>query len=288
LQKVSRTFGDIEAKLPKYGGNPNVVVATPDIKTFRISPQHDYIVLATDGIYDKLSSRDVIKTVWESTKDKATNVHHQCGIAVENILTESINRRTLDNITVVMICFKNFQQKLFPQENSKTGDALDVTQKDSDSSSTTHQNSVMESLKGSVLETEPDVHNVIKKEEQNLQEKVNNTNAEEKAAVVEKRPNIKPKSSVSQVDLNVKKLVAPLRESLAQQQAEPKTKKENTKTTLPISDVNLLSKRLIAKKLNDAGNAAATKLANQESMSVQKLIELKKKEAANKANILKN
>ena len=33
---VSRTFGDIEAKLSKYGGNPNVVVATPDIKAFKI------------------------------------------------------------------------------------------------------------------------------------------------------------------------------------------------------------------------------------------------------------
>lgn len=33
--------------MPKYGGNPNVVVATPDIKTFRISPQHDYIILAS-------------------------------------------------------------------------------------------------------------------------------------------------------------------------------------------------------------------------------------------------
>lgn len=33
---VSRTFGDIEAKLEKFGGNPNVVVATPEIKCFRI------------------------------------------------------------------------------------------------------------------------------------------------------------------------------------------------------------------------------------------------------------
>jgi len=47
ISKVSRTFGDIEAKMPKYGGNPNCVIATPDIKTFRISPQHDYIILAS-------------------------------------------------------------------------------------------------------------------------------------------------------------------------------------------------------------------------------------------------
>lgn len=31
-KKVCRTIGDIEAKLVKYGGNPNVVIAEPEIK----------------------------------------------------------------------------------------------------------------------------------------------------------------------------------------------------------------------------------------------------------------
>ena len=29
---VSRTFGDIEAKFEKFGGNPKVVIAEPEIK----------------------------------------------------------------------------------------------------------------------------------------------------------------------------------------------------------------------------------------------------------------
>lgn len=33
---VSRTFGDAEAKLEYKGGNPNVVVADSDIKSFLI------------------------------------------------------------------------------------------------------------------------------------------------------------------------------------------------------------------------------------------------------------
>jgi protein phosphatase 2C family protein 2/3 len=33
---VSKTFGDIEAKRPKYGGNPNVIVCDPDIKFFKV------------------------------------------------------------------------------------------------------------------------------------------------------------------------------------------------------------------------------------------------------------
>lgn len=33
---VSWTFGDIEAKYQQYGGNPNVVIAVPDIKAFKV------------------------------------------------------------------------------------------------------------------------------------------------------------------------------------------------------------------------------------------------------------
>lgn len=29
---VSRTFGDIEAKNPRFGGNPNVIVCDPEVK----------------------------------------------------------------------------------------------------------------------------------------------------------------------------------------------------------------------------------------------------------------
>ena len=53
---VSRTFGDIEAKRRKYGGNPNVVVASPDIVSFKVEETYDFIVLGCDGIFDKLSS----------------------------------------------------------------------------------------------------------------------------------------------------------------------------------------------------------------------------------------
>lgn len=43
---VSRTFGDIEAKKLKYGGNPRVIVADPEIKAFKVMPNYDFILLA--------------------------------------------------------------------------------------------------------------------------------------------------------------------------------------------------------------------------------------------------
>lgn len=63
---VSRTFGDFEAKLPQFGGNDKVIVPEPEIKSFRISSQHDFIIMASDGIFDKLSNQDVVTCVWNS------------------------------------------------------------------------------------------------------------------------------------------------------------------------------------------------------------------------------
>jgi hypothetical protein len=42
---VSRTFGDIETKREKFGGNPNVVVASPEIKEFNIDDHMDFLLL---------------------------------------------------------------------------------------------------------------------------------------------------------------------------------------------------------------------------------------------------
>lgn len=53
---VSRTLGDIEAKLAKYGGKPNVISAEPETGSFKLENDMDFLVLACDGIFDKLTN----------------------------------------------------------------------------------------------------------------------------------------------------------------------------------------------------------------------------------------
>jgi protein phosphatase PTC2/3 len=73
---VCRTFGDIEAKIEKRGGNKNVVIATPEIKSFRLTDDHDFIALASDGIFDKINNKEAIECVWNSVRDmRSANVH---------------------------------------------------------------------------------------------------------------------------------------------------------------------------------------------------------------------
>lgn len=50
----------MEAKIEKFGGNPKVLIATPEIKAFKIKSEHDFIVLGCDGIFDRLSNRESV------------------------------------------------------------------------------------------------------------------------------------------------------------------------------------------------------------------------------------
>ena len=51
-----------------------MVIATPEIKVFQITKQHDFIVLGCDGIFDKMNNEDIGSCVWSScnleAKDK--------------------------------------------------------------------------------------------------------------------------------------------------------------------------------------------------------------------------
>ena len=120
---VTRSFGDVECKLFSMGGKPNVVIAEPDISSFNIEDHHDFIILAcsfnvklADGVYDKMSNEDVCQYAWESSLVyRDSNLHGNISNAVDNIIEQSLLRKTLDNVSVAMISFKNFKNCLKPK-----------------------------------------------------------------------------------------------------------------------------------------------------------------------------
>ena len=137
--KVSRTFGDAEAKLKAYGGNPYVIIAEPDIKSFKINEEHDFIMLGCiffffllyflskisdenfkgDGIFDRLTNKDAMKAMWETcSMHKYKNIHEFSARATENLMRDALLHKTLDNITTVMISFKNLKNALFGKKKS--------------------------------------------------------------------------------------------------------------------------------------------------------------------------
>ena len=109
---VSRSFGDAEAKLERLGGKPGVIISTPEIKSFNITPAHDFLIIGSDGVFDKMSNREVVNTVFDHLskgEDIGESVHLECGKAVELIIKTSLVKKTLDNVSIIMIVFKGYK-----------------------------------------------------------------------------------------------------------------------------------------------------------------------------------
>ena len=68
-----------------------------------------------------MTSQDVIKAIWDSTQIRGTDVHQQSAIGVEALMRESLIKKTLDNITVVMIALSGLKKAMFskiPKSNT--------------------------------------------------------------------------------------------------------------------------------------------------------------------------
>lgn len=125
---VSRTFGDVEAKISKFGGISGVIVATPEITKYNLNHSNqnnkpDFIVLGCDGIFDQISNKDIVDSVWMTMTNKDENrpkdLHSQCALGVDMIMKSSLVRRTLDNVTVLLIAFQNFENTINNYNSSR-------------------------------------------------------------------------------------------------------------------------------------------------------------------------
>ncbi len=108
---VSRTLGDIEAKDPRLGGNPNVVIPVPEIKYFEINSTNDFIVIGCDGVYEKLKNKEIIESLWKTIRlpenSNIFDIHNFNGILVQSLIDLCLRRNSTDNLTSVIISLKN-------------------------------------------------------------------------------------------------------------------------------------------------------------------------------------
>ena len=108
---VSRTIGDIEAKDPKFGGNPNVIISIPEIKYFDNTDKNDFILIFCDGVYEKLKNQDIIDCIWKEIKAKKfADIHNMAGYTIEKLVNKCMIQDSRDNLTVIMICLKTYEK----------------------------------------------------------------------------------------------------------------------------------------------------------------------------------
>ena len=104
---ISRSLGDMKAKFPKYGGNSQVVISNPDITVFQV--QHfDFIVMGSDGLFDKLSNEEIVRSVFDAAK--ANEVGFQLVAATEELLKKAFEHKSMDNISTVIIALSDLIQ----------------------------------------------------------------------------------------------------------------------------------------------------------------------------------
>ena len=64
----------------------------------------------------------MIHSIWETIclNGECKNMHEFSGRAVENMMKEALSHKSLDNVTAVIVCLKNFKNTIFPKKNKST------------------------------------------------------------------------------------------------------------------------------------------------------------------------
>ena len=107
--------------MEKFGGKPGVIIAEPEISQFSIDENtHDFIVLGCDGIFDRLTTINVIDTSWSAmaqvlkasqrgernySQKKPVTIQQITGKMADAILKNSAIERSFDNLTIVIVAF---------------------------------------------------------------------------------------------------------------------------------------------------------------------------------------
>ena len=109
---VSRTIGDYYCKLPELGGIKGTVSPEPCINILKIDEKSDFLLMGCDGIFDRLDNDRIFKKIWEYKKQgKIINdIHTLCAQITDAIIKYSMEKDSVDNVSVVFVAFKNFER----------------------------------------------------------------------------------------------------------------------------------------------------------------------------------
>jgi serine/threonine protein phosphatase PrpC len=122
---VCRSFGDIESKEPSLGGKPGVIIAVPEITSLKITEDLDFLIMASDGVFDKLENDEVNDFCWRGLKKAAkredTSLEEVLYFGAEEVMARSLAKKTQDNISVLIVCFKTLRrlQAIFIMQQSQ-------------------------------------------------------------------------------------------------------------------------------------------------------------------------
>ena len=84
-----------------------------------IGCKYDYFLLnffyfLGDGIFDRLENEKILNKIWDLKKAGSVidNIHQLCGTITNAIIKFSMEKQSVDNVSVIFIAFKNFENKM--------------------------------------------------------------------------------------------------------------------------------------------------------------------------------
>jgi protein phosphatase 1L len=104
---MSRAFGDSMLK-------PSGVVSDPDLIHKKLSPEDEYLVLATDGLFDVMNATDVFREVQASVRTHGRNMT----VVAQHIVRKAYFLGSYDNISVLVVDLVAYRK--MHEENAKS------------------------------------------------------------------------------------------------------------------------------------------------------------------------
>ena len=67
-----------------------------------------------DGIFDTLTNDEIFNKIWSYKKkgEVHNDIKNLCGIITDGIIKYSMQKQSIDNVSVIFIAFKNFENKM--------------------------------------------------------------------------------------------------------------------------------------------------------------------------------
>ncbi|KDO55348.1 hypothetical protein CISIN_1g024852mg [Citrus sinensis] len=104
---LARAIGDVEFKLNKsLPAEKQIVTANPDISTIELCDDDEFLVIACDGIWDCLSSQELVDFVRDQLTNE-TKLSVICEKVFDRCLAPSAGGEGCDNMTMILVQFKN-------------------------------------------------------------------------------------------------------------------------------------------------------------------------------------
>eukprot|EP01120_Amphizonella_sp_Union-15-10_P005842 TRINITY_DN1787_c0_g1_i1.p1 TRINITY_DN1787_c0_g1~~TRINITY_DN1787_c0_g1_i1.p1 ORF type:complete len:605 (-),score=124.91 TRINITY_DN1787_c0_g1_i1:91-1836(-) len=97
---VSRAFGDIEFK-DEETLDAKWVTAEPDVLEFDIDDETEFLILACDGLWDKLSNEDAVRIV-----RRRLNNEQDIKTTVQDLVNYAYESGSTDNISAIVVSFR--------------------------------------------------------------------------------------------------------------------------------------------------------------------------------------